>query len=220
MNKYQIIKDINILQEFIDWLPELLPNEKFYISLLARKKYDSRLKSDKSLIQRFVCDKSRMLEKIQRLELEEGAYKSNGLDVLNESLALYIHINPRDLKLATYKSLKEFTDTLQKDSNYDIYNQVLNCIQVSKSNAHYISFDIDSKDFDFTQLEGLVNKECLHIIETRGGYHIHVKLEDLSNDYKKSYYNNLSQLSDQRGDLLSPIPGCTQGGFIPHFISI
>lgn len=220
MNKYQIIKDEESLINFIDWLPPLSSNEKYYISLFARKKYDPRLKSDKSLIQRFVCDKSRMLEKIRRLELEQGSYTSNGIEVLEESLALYITINPRDLKKATYKSIKAFAELLEKDKHYDIYNEVLNHIQTSKSNARYTIFDIDTKEFDFNSLDNIINKDCLSVIETRGGYHILVKLDAIEEQYKRFYYPQLSKLSDQNGDLLSPVIGCTQGDFVPKFKEI
>ena len=38
-NNYKIISDPDALKEFIEWLPELEDNEKFYLSLFARKKY-------------------------------------------------------------------------------------------------------------------------------------------------------------------------------------
>jgi hypothetical protein len=34
---YKIIHNEEKLQQFIDWLPELLPNEQYYVALLARK---------------------------------------------------------------------------------------------------------------------------------------------------------------------------------------
>lgn len=39
--------------------------------------------------------------------------------------------------------------------------------------------------------------------------------------HKNSWYNNLNQTlrPDQIGDLMIPVPGCTQGGFIPKFLN-
>lgn len=34
---YKIIYNEEKLQKFIDWLPDLLPNEQYYVALLARK---------------------------------------------------------------------------------------------------------------------------------------------------------------------------------------
>lgn len=34
---YKIIHNEERLKEFINWLPDLLPNEQYYVQLLARK---------------------------------------------------------------------------------------------------------------------------------------------------------------------------------------
>ena len=36
---YKIVENEKQLKEFIDWLPELEENEKYFVSLFARKKY-------------------------------------------------------------------------------------------------------------------------------------------------------------------------------------
>jgi hypothetical protein len=40
---YQIIADSVALQNFINWLPELRDNEKYYVTLFARKKLTSSM---------------------------------------------------------------------------------------------------------------------------------------------------------------------------------
>ncbi len=60
--------------------------------------------------------------------------------------------------------------------------------------------------------------ECAKILETRGGYHVLIKLSLIPDDIKKTWYNKLASLADVVGDTLIPIPGTFQGGFMPRFI--
>lgn len=96
----------------------------------------------------------------------------------------------------------------------------MSCIQKSLGRKIYLDFDVDTKDFDFDKLKTFININCLNIIETRGGYHVLVKLSEVEKQYKKSFYNNIISLGvDQAGDQLLPVPGCIQGGFTPQFIT-
>lgn len=219
---YKIITDQARLLEFIDWLPELEDNEKFYCCLFARKKYcENQIRSnDKTQLKRFLSDKRRLFEKIKQLEVEVGAYKLKDIDAPQESLALYINPNPRNLKRATYDSIIKLTELLKNNNkNYNPHAEIMSCIQRSTGRKIYLDFDVDTKDFDFEQLKEIINQSCLDILETRGGYHILVKLAAIDLEYKKSFYNKIVALGvDQTGDQLLPVPGCTQGGFTPKFI--
>jgi hypothetical protein len=39
MTNYQLITDLEKLKDFIEWLPDLGPHEKFYLALFGRNKY-------------------------------------------------------------------------------------------------------------------------------------------------------------------------------------
>ena len=90
---YKIIQNEQALQEFITWLPDLKKNESFYVSLLARKKYntlDSNLTVDKCQLKRITSNKERLIEKIKQLECQVGSYVYKGQAINQNNLALYV----------------------------------------------------------------------------------------------------------------------------------
>jgi len=219
---YKIIHDEERLINFIDWLPELTENEKYYCTLFSRKKYSKewKMKSDKGQLKRFLSNKERMLNIIQQLETKLGTYQLFGDVVEENSLALYINPNPRDLLKATYGGIIELTKLLRDQKrSYNPHAEILSCIQRSVGNKVYLDFDIDYKPFDPSSLEPFINMDCVTILETRGGYHILVEVKKIENEYKSKFYNGIKSLNvDQTGDQLIPIPGCIQGGFVPKFL--
>ena len=219
---YEIIKDKEALLDFINWLPELEENEKYYCSLFSRKKYatKSMLKSDKAQLKRFLTDKERMYNKIEQLEIKKGAYVLYGEVIEQESLAFYINPNPRSLEKATYNSLIDLSKLLRDQKrSLNPHAEVMSCIQRSVGRKIYLDFDIDYKPFDTKQLDQFINHDCVEILETRGGYHILVRVKDIKQEYKSTFYNDIMSLNvDQTGDQMMPVPGCTQGGFVPKFI--
>lgn len=225
---YQVIADKDKLKEFIEWLPELESNEKYYVSLLARKKYsDGQSKThDKAQLKRFTANKSRLLDKITQLEVPLGAWKMQGDPAPQITLALYITPNPRCLKTATELMGKRCWD-LMKQGQYNIHAEALSCIQKSPSRTCFVDFDIDSKEVNLDQnwLNEAVGEGNYAIVETRGGYHLLIRPEAATN-YRKTNFGdkNWYQLIkkqypvDQSGDQLIPVVGAVQGGFVPKFI--
>ena len=232
---YKIVKDEAILKSFIDWLPELRETEKYYLCLFARNKYCKQLvhiKSDKAQLKRFVSDKERMFQKIKQLEIEVGWYKQKDIGVPEEALALYITPNPRDMWKATVNSLVKLANCI-RDQNILVnpHQEVLSEIQRTKSRTCWIDFDLDSKGENPQQfldtlksiIKHTVGESCVvKLLETRGGYHILVNPATVEQEFKSTFYNKLLKINgvDQAGDNMIPVPGCTQGNFIPHFINV
>lgn len=222
MKTYKIIKDEKAFKEFIDWLPDTDKDEQFYFALFARKKYDSTglLKSDKSQIARGTATKDRLFDKIKKLEVPFGSYKFNGKDIPQESLALYILPNPRCMRKSSLKTAKMILDNIDKGKVQNPKAIALNAIQTSKSKTYFVDFDLDHKDEYLIRewVQDRTGHEHYHkIVETRGGYHILIE-PDKTN--VKNWHQQISknQYIDQKGDLLLPVVGCTQGGFVPKFI--
>lgn len=225
---YKIIADKNQLVRFIDWLPELQENEKYYLSLFARKKYcQSLIKSnDKTQLKRFVSDKDRLFQKITQLELPLGRWLLRDIPAPQESLALYISVNPCCMKKATAMLGKKCWD-LMKANNYNIHAEALSCIQKSKSRTCYVDFDIDDKSIHLERdwLNKNIGLNNYKILETRGGYHLLVR-PAAATDFRQANFNDKKWHPliakkypiDQVGDQLIPVAGTYQGGFVPRFV--
>lgn len=229
MSNYKIIQDIERLKRFVDWLPDLTLDESYYVCLFARKKYCPEvgwLKSDKSQLKRVTCKKEYVINKLKQMECEVGSYTQNNHPVPQEALVAYINPNPRSLEIAAKRSLCKLAELITKPySGYNPHQEALSEIQKSCSRKIFIDFDYDvSADKVIKKIEeidNVINKEARHILKTKGGIHCLVEPSKVTKN-KQSWYNHLSQLSGidngNKGDNMIPIPGCTQGGFVPYFM--
>jgi hypothetical protein len=223
---YKVIADESLLEKFISWLPDLKPSETYYVCLFARSKYcadGSLLSSDKQQLKRFTSLKKNLVEKIKQLECEAGSYRSKGKEIPQEALALYINPNPRCFEKAAKNSLIKFAELITQPYNgYNPHQEVMSEIQKACSRKIYFDIDFDNVEPSamLPELKKFVNEECIHILKTRGGFHLLLELSKLSKEFEKTWYKNIIALEgvDVRGDNLMPVPGCVQGNFIPHFL--
>lgn len=235
---YQVITDEKLLKDFIEWLPDLKENEKYYMCLFARSKYTkdaegkngiAHIKSDKAQLKRFVTDKTRMFNKIQQLECPVGAYMQRDVIIPQEALALYITLNPRNLYKATLESAIKLIKSIDnQNTNMNPHQEVLSEIQRCKSRTCYVDFDLDWTDspqnemFVIQSISQFFDNEGVEFLKTRGGYHILVDPEKVRPSIKHKWYQFMAKQPyvDQTGDQMIPVPGTYQGGFTPHFIKI
>lgn len=230
---YQIIKDEKLLREFIEWLPSLEPSNIFYLTLLARSKYAqgiTHISSDKQQLRRFTSNKEFMFEKIKQLECELGSYRQKHNPIPNEALALYISLNPRDHFKAGKQLLIKLADLITKNySGWNLHQEAMSCLQQSCGKKIYMDFDIDiegqiKKEYIESlqnEIDSKINCDCYKILRTRGGVHILVELAKIDPKYSKTWYNNMATMKgcDMKGsDTLIPVPGTSQGNFVPYFI--
>lgn len=221
-NTYKLILNEQALREYIEWLPDLEENEQFYGCLFMRKKYCPSvkwIKSDKGQLRRFTSTKDRLYDKIAQLECKLGAFKFDGNDVPQESLALYISPNPRDLWKATVRSIGQLAKVLECNGrNSNPQAECMSEIQKISGNRKFIIFDIDDKnDETLKTVIDLCDGYC-DVVETRGGYHVFVRADkkDLFTD--KMWYPKIAKFADQSGDLMSCPVGTYQGGWQCRFI--
>lgn len=215
---YKIIQDEQELLKFINWLPNNSDQEKYYISLMARKKYNPIIPSDKQCLRRVVSNKKDILSKIDQMETKLGTYRINNIEVPNNALVVYISINPRDIRKAAFNTAITLMRKIEQGLNPNPKSIALDEIQKS-SKRNFVTFDIDSKEeFQKNKYNLVAILGCIeyNFIETNGGYHLIIYPNKCEN---KTWYQELLKCFkvDQKGDLLSPIPGCIQGGFIPRF---
>jgi alkaline phosphatase len=227
MAHYQIINNHDTLKEFIEWLPELNQNEKYYVCLFARKKYCANvkyIKTDKSQCKRFLAHKKNLYDSIRQLEVPIGSYNIKGIEIPQEALALYISVNPRCMLRGTRQSLIKFANMLALE--YNGYNPVAECLsEVHKSVSRKVWFDMDFDGMDFSQIEeqvyDSVNEDAVRVLKTRGGFHLLVELGRIDEEHRTRWYQKLSKIEgcDVKGDNLLPVVGCVQGNFTPYFIN-
>jgi len=220
---YKIITDEKLLKDFIEWLPELKQDEKYYFCLFARNKYCKELthiKSDKAQLKRFVSDKDRLFWKIKQLECEIDSYRQKEIPVPQEALALYMTVNPRSMLKATVNTMVKLAQSIRDQNiNMNAHQEALSEIQKAKSRTCFVDFDVDNKDSLKEISEQLDNQfNEYHILESRGGYHVMVNPEKVKQEFKNSWYNTFKRYSDQTGDIMIPVVGTYQGGFTPKFI--
>lgn len=224
---YQIIKDEKLFREFINWLPDLKPNEVFYFCLFSRAKYCATIDKKNAYnlqLKRGTATKQWLFEKVKQLECVFGAYAQKGGEPIpQETLALYINPNPRDLEKAARNSLKTLSELITK--KYDGYNpqyEVLSQIQNSVGTKKYMNLDYDHVDAETAKIKinEIIPANAYNILKTRGGFHLLIETVKIDSKINKNWYQQLTKLEgcDVKGDSLMPVPGCTQGGFTPHFL--
>lgn len=232
---YSIVKDEAELNKFIEFLPDLKPEQKFYYCLFARKKYRATegLKSDKCQLKRGTTTKERMLRDFQKLEVRAGLYEIDGIPIQQDSLVLYISPNPTDMTKSALKTAKQIvSDVAEGKRLKSPQATALSEIQVNVVRKYFnidIDFTIEGFKYDKVGIENMiramecVNEEAINFVYTKGGFHILVEYKKIDKEFEKSWYRNFStlrsdlfQVDMENGKGLLPVPGCVQSTYVPH----
>lgn len=225
MTHYKIITDYIVLTKFIESLPELMPHEVYYFCLFGRHKYDKAFPNtrDSGQLARLIArDKSEFLNKLQRLETPLGSYARNGIAASQEAIAVYMAMNPRSLIKANQALLVELAKRFAAGET-DFNPITLANTEIHRATDRKFIVDFDFDDVEpaehLPQIQAALPDGSYRILKTRGGFHLLVELDKVNG--LRTWHKTIAGLPkcDVRGsNTLTPIPGCTQGGFTPHFL--
>lgn len=227
MPNYKIIIDEPKLDDFIAGLPDIRPYEVWYVCLFGRHKYDQSFPNTKDagqLARVLARSHEELKEKLRRLEVPLGSYSRDGAVASQDCLAVYMALNPRSLIRANKALLIELAGRFAGGhTDFNPVSLSTTCVHRAIDRKFYVDFDFDDADpADHLPRirEVLPDQEMYRVLRTRGGFHLLVLLEKIRG-LKSQWHPALSKMPgcDVRGsDTLTPVPGCTQGGFVPYFM--
>lgn len=237
---YKLIQNEVELQKFIDFLPELKPNEGYFIILIARKKWnpESNIPSALKLKRETVNSKDKIIQTIRQMEIADGMYNNYELAIPLENLGVYIGYNPRDQYKACFELINQCLAGIKTNKqNINIKSMANDVIQSSYGTKNFMDIDVDIKEGeDYNEIvkfiKSVIDEKYLNFVKTSGGFHCLINLTHpdfnkssnesdlLSPKFGKKWYPELqkhpfkSELNIMSNDLM-PTPGCNQGKFVP-----
>lgn len=222
---YNIVNDEKALDDFIASLPNTNENEVYYVCLFGRHKYCASFPNtkDSGQLARIAARHKDLKEKIRRLETPLGSYTRDGIIAPQEALATYIGLNPRNLVKANKALLQELAKRFANgETSFNPITLATTEVHRATDRKYYVDFDYDDADYNeyLPTIRQTLPNEAYRILKTRGGFHLIVELAKVP--AKTNWYLTLAKLPkcDVKGaGNLTPVPGCTQGGFTPYFVS-
>lgn len=238
---YKLLQNEVELQKFIDFLPELKPNECYFLILIARKKWnpESNIPSATKLKRETVNKKDKIIQTIRQMEVAEGIFTNNEIAIPQENLGVYIGYNPRDQYKASFELINKCLTAIKTNKqNINVKSMANDVIQASYGTKNFMDIDVDIKEGeDYNEIvkfiKSVIDEKYLNFFKTSGGFHCLINLNHpdfkssdknesdlISPNFGKKWYPELqkhqfkSELNIMSNDLM-PMPGCNQGKFVP-----
>lgn len=218
--RYQIILDEQILDSFIDFLPELGDDEVYYLSLMARCDNDElpSVKDGQIYGSKRLVKKKDIKRCLREFEVPIGTYQRKGVPIAQEFLSPYITINPRSLKKAAKVVAVKLTERLFNGETINPVEFSFTAIHKSIGTKHFVDFDFDLDNecnIEYTISEFKSRFKQFYILRTKGGIHMIVPCSLIGKNYSEIL--GIPGLDQHGSHGMIPIPGCTQRGFMPDF---
>ncbi len=235
MSNYKIIRDQRAFEFFAGWTQLCSSQETYYFVLVARKKYvpdhlevKQHMRSDMPLKSFCASTYNEIVRGVRQLEVPLGAYMDRLWEIPQEALVLYCNPNKRDLKKASYHTAQEILKRLHEGNPVGnpraLATSKIHSSKSKDSKQYFVHFDYDvsgvSVNDMFDKLYRHINPEALWLVQTRGGYHALILPSRVSEEYKRTWYQGITEDKeipiDHSGDFEMPVPGTTQGTFVPQ----
>ncbi len=233
---YNLIKNEDETKHFIEKVLQPLNNDEVYIVVLtARKKYCPTISSSLEVVSRDIIrnnDTNKIMRKLRKMSIVEGLYTDKNEDIIpNEAFALYVLPEPRSM-LKAYNEFNIiinkwlFEDLTCEIKHLELYRKLdiklFSSIHKSKSKSNYFIIDIDKKDenllknilYVIPSKEFDYNNNIQWISETRGGWHIILNRNNETGKFIHELMNKHIPDVEFRKETMTPIVGCSQGGFV------
>ncbi len=239
---YELIKDNNQYEKFIEIMPELKDDEVYFISLSARNKYLTAEEREFYALGRtemfgrtVVKRKEDFYFAMNKLEaMLTYKHTKNGKSIPKKALVVYVNVNPSSMIKAyemyvneMNRELFQVTQALRHDKvvNYEGFinmeRKMMNCIQKCRERRYFIDIDIDTKNETIlNRISFRLKSVDYKIIETQGGWHILIKKDSLTKEVKlhEVVKEMNDAVKDEGGEVMFnknqmiPVPGTLQAG--------
>lgn len=237
---YSLMKNEDETKKFIEKVLQPLEDDEVYITVLtARKKYCSNISSSMEVVTRDIIrnnDTNKILRKLRKMSVVENLYTNKNGDIIPiEAFALYILPEPRSMLKAYNEFAKvvnewSYNNLVGDNKDLELYRRLdvklFSSIHKSKSKSNYFILDVDKKDeILLTSILKIMKDNCIenesirYITETRGGYHIILDRNETTGKFIHHFKNSYTYLFQEnviefRKDMMTPISGLLQGGFV------
>lgn len=240
-----LVYDEIIVGEFLSALhQDMRPNETGIVSLFARRKYWLDLSvSQKQLCRQLLRFPGVTEEDVKVREFERvvkrvctGEYvdESTELTIPADAMVAYASLNPLCVVMGFADTQREVlmrASGLSHPSQlHDVDKMLVANIQRNVSRKVFMDIDVDSKEPKVLErVLDLFTSKVFAIIETRGGYHVVMRMDDVTKKEHQAIHDLRTEtaymkpnvhgenvqdhvISVSRGNQV-PLPGTMQGGF-------
>lgn len=190
---------MNQLKQFVTLL-QGQPDEIYYGEVLLRAKYTGR----EAHLASFSCKYKYLYTTI--LSMMSRTYYLENEPVNPDDLCFYMFVNPRRPELVMEKLAINLTQDRFAQKTTSIDSQLRRAYEGARFLRRFTVWDIGEE----MSPEPYLQAGCL-VTKTKNGHHVLVpkNIGDLKDLY-------LSNIPDNSGDILTPIPGTRQAGHIPY----
>ena len=114
MLEKKLIKDERIIEQFLNFLPNLEEGEEIFYMFMARSKYDTTntLRGESVLKRGSVGQKTHILDQIKRLNTTSESYEFDGKQIPLDSMVFYLKPNPRSVLTSMYHTVASIASNL------------------------------------------------------------------------------------------------------------